>query len=48
MIFFFLMFLGDSRSCAASSIHLQETMLICLVLLTWMLSRRTSSESEVT
>lgn len=38
----------DSRSCAASRIYLQETTLVCLVLLIWILSRRTSSESEVT
>ncbi|CAF0833799.1 unnamed protein product [Adineta steineri] len=38
----------DSRSCAGSIIRLQTTMLVCLVLLSLYLSRRTASESQVT
>ena len=40
--------LGDSRSCAGCTIRLQMSMLVCLVLLSSILSRRTASESEVT
>ena len=40
--------LGDSRSCAGCTIRLQMTVLVCLVLLSSILSRRTASESEVT
>jgi len=46
--FFYYIFLGDSRSCAASVIRLQMTNLVCLVLLSSILSRRTASESQVT
>jgi len=38
----------DSRSCAGSVIRLQMTTLVCLVLLSLSLSRRTASESQVT
>ncbi|UJR35769.1 hypothetical protein I4U23_028517 [Adineta vaga] len=38
----------DSRSCAASGIRLQVTTLVCLVLLSLYLARRTASESQVT
>jgi len=44
----FNFFLGDSRSCAGCVIRLQMTNLVCLVILSLVLSRRTASESEIT
>lgn len=38
----------DSRSCAGCVIRLQMTNLVCLVILSLVLSRRTASESEIT
>jgi hypothetical protein len=42
------LFVRDRRSCAGSVIRLQMTNLVCLVLLSSLLSRRTASESQVT